>query len=78
MNDPFYLKSAEEEASTAAIQAASSGCVSSWALQEYLIKVGGLSRGAVDMIGDLLNEDSGFYLSFLASLWDFNIFSEER
>uniref|UniRef100_A0A8U8BYN6 Amine oxidase n=1 Tax=Geospiza parvula TaxID=87175 RepID=A0A8U8BYN6_GEOPR len=47
-----------------------SGCVSlsSWDLQEYLTKVGGLSRGAVEMIGDLLNEDSGFYLSFLASL----------
>uniref|UniRef100_A0A8C3NKZ4 Amine oxidase n=1 Tax=Geospiza parvula TaxID=87175 RepID=A0A8C3NKZ4_GEOPR len=56
-----------------------SGCVSlsSWDLQEYLTKVGGLSRGAVEMIGDLLNEDSGFYLSFLASLWDFDIFSEE-
>uniref|UniRef100_A0A8C9EYV1 Amine oxidase n=1 Tax=Pavo cristatus TaxID=9049 RepID=A0A8C9EYV1_PAVCR len=37
---------------------------------EYLIKVGNLSRGAVQMIGDLLNEDSGFYLSFLASLFD--------
>ncbi|XP_032940011.1 L-amino-acid oxidase [Catharus ustulatus] len=49
----------------------------SFSTKEYLIKVGGLSRGAVDMIGDLLNEDSGFYLSFLASLWDFSIFSEE-
>uniref|UniRef100_A0A8C5TCC6 Amine oxidase n=1 Tax=Malurus cyaneus samueli TaxID=2593467 RepID=A0A8C5TCC6_9PASS len=52
-------------------------CLLFWDLQEYLIKVGGLSRGAVDMIGDLLNEDSGFYLSFLASLWDFDIFSNE-
>ncbi|XP_058713357.1 L-amino-acid oxidase [Poecile atricapillus] len=49
----------------------------SFSTKEYLIKVGGLSRGAVEMIGDLLNEDSGFYLSFLASLWDFSIFSEE-
>ncbi|NXC91871.1 OXLA oxidase, partial [Cercotrichas coryphoeus] len=49
----------------------------SFSAKEYLIKVGGLSRGAVDMIGDVLNEDSGFYLSFLASLWDFSIFSEE-
>uniref|UniRef100_A0A8D0KSU7 Amine oxidase n=1 Tax=Strix occidentalis caurina TaxID=311401 RepID=A0A8D0KSU7_STROC len=32
---------------------------------EYLIKVGNLSRGAVQMIGDIMNEDSGFYLSFL-------------
>ncbi|NXG92280.1 OXLA oxidase, partial [Stercorarius parasiticus] len=49
----------------------------SFSTKEYLIKVGNLSRGAVDMIGDLLNEDSGFYLSFLASLWDFDIFSDE-
>ncbi|NXP53955.1 OXLA oxidase, partial [Heliornis fulica] len=50
----------------------------SFSTKEYLIKVGNLSRGAVQMIGDLLNEDSGFYLSFLASLWDFDIFSNER
>ncbi|NXV21739.1 OXLA oxidase, partial [Cepphus grylle] len=49
----------------------------SFSTKEYLIKVGDLSRGAVDMIGDLLNEDSGFYLSFLASLWDFDVFSDE-
>lgn len=30
------------------------------------------------MIGDLLNEDAGFYLSFLASLWDFDVFSDKR
>ncbi|KAM9207914.1 L-amino-acid oxidase [Leptosomus discolor] len=50
----------------------------SFSTKEYLIKVGNLSRGAVQMIGDLLNEDSGFYLSFLASLWDFDVFSNER
>uniref|UniRef100_A0A8B9C4T3 Amine oxidase n=1 Tax=Anser brachyrhynchus TaxID=132585 RepID=A0A8B9C4T3_9AVES len=50
----------------------------SFSTKEYLIKVGNLSRGAVQMIGDLLNEDSGFYLSFLASLWDFDIFSDEK
>ncbi|NWI93280.1 OXLA oxidase, partial [Pitta sordida] len=49
----------------------------SFSTKEYLIKEGKLSRGAVDMIGDLLNEDSGFYLSFLASLWDFDIYSNE-
>ncbi|XP_053908090.1 L-amino-acid oxidase [Cuculus canorus] len=47
----------------------------SFSTKEYLIKVGNLSRGAVDMIGDLLNEDSGFYVSFLSSLWGFDIFS---
>ncbi|NXC75883.1 OXLA oxidase, partial [Anhinga anhinga] len=49
----------------------------SFSTKEYLIKVGNLSRGAVQMIGDLLNEDSGFYLSFLESLWHFDIFSNE-
>ncbi|NXE99817.1 OXLA oxidase, partial [Menura novaehollandiae] len=49
----------------------------SFSTKEYLIKVGGLSRGAVEMIGDLMNEDSGFYLSFLASIWDFDVFSNE-
>ncbi|KAM6100906.1 LOW QUALITY PROTEIN: L-amino-acid oxidase-like [Pterocles gutturalis] len=49
----------------------------SFSTKEYLIKVGNLSRGAVEMIGDLLNEDSGFYLSFLNSLWDFEIFANQ-
>uniref|UniRef100_A0A8C3HQ91 Amine oxidase n=1 Tax=Chrysemys picta bellii TaxID=8478 RepID=A0A8C3HQ91_CHRPI len=35
---------------------------------EYLIKEGNLSRGAIDMIGDLLNEDGRFYMSFLHSV----------
>ncbi|NXT02691.1 OXLA oxidase, partial [Jacana jacana] len=47
----------------------------SFSTKEYLIKEGNLSRGAVDMIGDLMNEDSGFYLSFLDSLWQYPIFS---
>uniref|UniRef100_K7GBR8 L-amino-acid oxidase-like n=1 Tax=Pelodiscus sinensis TaxID=13735 RepID=K7GBR8_PELSI len=49
--------------------------------QEFLIKEGYLSPGAVQMIGDLLNEDSGFHLSFLQSflnsLMEFDIFSHE-
>ncbi|KFV18926.1 L-amino-acid oxidase, partial [Tauraco erythrolophus] len=49
----------------------------SFSTKEYLIKVGNLSRGAVEMIGDLLNEDSGFYLSFLTSLWSFDVFDDE-
>ncbi|NXF54744.1 OXLA oxidase, partial [Oceanites oceanicus] len=49
----------------------------SFSTKEYLIKVGNLSKGAVDMIGDLLNEDSGFYLSFLNSLWNFKTFSND-
>ncbi|XP_074710323.1 L-amino-acid oxidase [Strix uralensis] len=49
----------------------------SYSTKEYLIKVGNLSRGAVQMIGDIMNEDSGFYLSFLSSLWHFRIFSNE-
>uniref|UniRef100_A0A8C8RTF0 Amine oxidase n=1 Tax=Pelusios castaneus TaxID=367368 RepID=A0A8C8RTF0_9SAUR len=35
---------------------------------EYLIKEGNLSRGAIDMIGDLLNIDGSFHLSFLYSI----------
>ncbi|XP_062454510.1 L-amino-acid oxidase [Rhea pennata] len=50
----------------------------SFSTKEYLIKVGNLSRGAVQMIGDLMNEDSGFYLSFLTSLWSFDIFFNEE
>uniref|UniRef100_A0A674JWV6 Amine oxidase n=1 Tax=Terrapene triunguis TaxID=2587831 RepID=A0A674JWV6_9SAUR len=38
------------------------------AVEEYLIKEGNLSRGAIDMIGDLLNEDGRFYMSFLHSV----------
>uniref|UniRef100_A0A8C3HNQ8 Amine oxidase n=1 Tax=Chrysemys picta bellii TaxID=8478 RepID=A0A8C3HNQ8_CHRPI len=35
---------------------------------EYLIKEGKLSRGAIDMIGDLLNIDGSFHISFLYSI----------
>ncbi|XP_032845715.1 L-amino-acid oxidase [Tyto alba] len=49
----------------------------SFSTKEYLIKVGNLSQGAVQMIGDLMNEDAGFYLSFLASLWNFDVFFNE-
>ncbi|NWW54265.1 OXLA oxidase, partial [Pedionomus torquatus] len=48
----------------------------SFSTKEYLIKEGNLSRGAVDMIGDLMNEDTGFYLSFLVSVWHYYIFSD--
>uniref|UniRef100_A0A8C8RVA0 Amine oxidase n=1 Tax=Pelusios castaneus TaxID=367368 RepID=A0A8C8RVA0_9SAUR len=40
----------------------------SFSTKEYLIKEGNLSRGAIDMIGDLLNEDGRYYMSFLHSL----------
>ncbi|XP_005514858.2 L-amino-acid oxidase [Columba livia] len=49
----------------------------SFSTKEYLIKEGNLSRGAVQMIGDLLNEDAGFYLSFISSVWNFEIFSND-
>uniref|UniRef100_A0A8C3T0S0 Amine oxidase n=1 Tax=Chelydra serpentina TaxID=8475 RepID=A0A8C3T0S0_CHESE len=39
-----------------------------WNGLEYLIKEGKLSRGAIDMIGDLLNIDGSFHLSFLYSI----------
>uniref|UniRef100_A0A8C5YQG8 Amine oxidase n=1 Tax=Marmota marmota marmota TaxID=9994 RepID=A0A8C5YQG8_MARMA len=43
----------------------------------YLIKVGNLSHGAVQMIGDLLNTDSCYYESFIETLRDMIIFSQE-
>nr|XP_060615292.1 L-amino-acid oxidase-like [Anolis sagrei ordinatus] len=49
----------------------------SYSTKEYLIKEGNLSRGAVDMIGDLLNEDSGFHISFLNSVMEYVIFSDD-
>ncbi|KAJ7317205.1 hypothetical protein JRQ81_003367 [Phrynocephalus forsythii] len=46
-----------------------------YSTKQYLIKVANLSRGAVQMIGDILNEDSGYYLSFLESMRGQDIFS---
>ncbi|XP_042303369.1 L-amino-acid oxidase-like [Sceloporus undulatus] len=46
--------------------------------KQYLIKVANLSRGAVQMIGDILNEDSGYYLSFIESMRGDNIFSHTK
>ncbi|XP_057564415.1 L-amino-acid oxidase-like [Hippopotamus amphibius kiboko] len=40
----------------------------SFSTKEYLIKVGNLSRGAVQMIGDLLNADAGYYEAFMETL----------
>uniref|UniRef100_A0A8C6V9N4 L-amino-acid oxidase n=1 Tax=Naja naja TaxID=35670 RepID=A0A8C6V9N4_NAJNA len=50
----------------------------SYSTKEYLIKEGNLSRGAVDMIGDLLNEDSSYHLSFIESLKSDALFSYEK
>ncbi|XP_061469428.1 L-amino-acid oxidase-like [Rhineura floridana] len=44
---------------------------------EYLTKEGNLSSGAVDMIGDLLNEDAGFYTSFLNSVLEYVTFFDD-
>ncbi|KAK9405937.1 VENOM COMPONENT: L-amino-acid oxidase-2 [Crotalus adamanteus] len=46
--------------------------------KEYLLKEGNLSRGAVDMIGDLLNKDSGYYVSFIGSLKNDYVSSDEK
>uniref|UniRef100_A0A8D2Q4T2 Amine oxidase n=1 Tax=Varanus komodoensis TaxID=61221 RepID=A0A8D2Q4T2_VARKO len=48
----------------------------SFSTKEYLLKEGHLSKGAVDMIGDLLNEDAGFHLSFLNSVMDYLVYSK--
>ncbi|KAH0630377.1 hypothetical protein JD844_013347 [Phrynosoma platyrhinos] len=50
----------------------------SYSTKEYLIKEGNLSRGAVDMIGDLLNKESGYYLSFFNSALGDVTFSDDN
>ncbi|CAD7684118.1 unnamed protein product [Nyctereutes procyonoides] len=47
----------------------------SYSTKAYLLKEGALSEGAVKMIGALMNEDSGYYKSFLESLRSSFIFS---
>lgn len=37
--------------------------------QEYLVNVGNLSRGALRMIGDILNENSFFYTALTEMLY---------
>ncbi|XP_054458995.1 L-amino-acid oxidase [Anoplopoma fimbria] len=41
----------------------------SYTVKEYLVKVGNLSRGALRMIGDILNENSLFYTSLIEMLY---------
>ncbi|XP_030399610.1 L-amino-acid oxidase-like [Gopherus evgoodei] len=48
----------------------------SFSIKEYLIKEGKLSRGAIDMIGDVLNLDASFHLSFLYSVMDDIVFKD--
>ncbi|XP_054832425.1 L-amino-acid oxidase-like [Eublepharis macularius] len=45
--------------------------------KEFLMNEGNLSRGAVDMIGDLLDLDAGFHTSFLNDLLVAPIFSQD-
>ncbi|XP_075399355.1 L-amino-acid oxidase-like [Tenrec ecaudatus] len=49
----------------------------SFSTKEYLIKVGNLSRGAVQMIGDLLNADAGYYEAFTETLRAVISFNQE-
>ncbi|XP_074873189.1 L-amino-acid oxidase-like [Carettochelys insculpta] len=48
----------------------------SFSIKEYLIKEGNLSRAAIDMIGDVLNLDGSFHVSFLYSVMDHVAFQE--
>uniref|UniRef100_A0A3Q1HFD8 Amine oxidase n=2 Tax=Acanthochromis polyacanthus TaxID=80966 RepID=A0A3Q1HFD8_9TELE len=41
----------------------------SYTVKEYLVKEGNLSRGALRMIGDILNENSLFYMSLIEMLY---------
>ncbi|XP_077180904.1 L-amino-acid oxidase-like [Paroedura picta] len=40
----------------------------SYSTKQYLIEVANMSRGAVQLIGDLLNHDGGYYQAFIESL----------
>lgn len=40
-----------------------------YTVKEYLVKEGNLSRGALRMVGDILNENSLFYMSLLEMLY---------
>ncbi|XP_070826809.1 L-amino-acid oxidase [Chaetodon trifascialis] len=41
----------------------------SYTVKEYLVKEGNLSRGALRMVGDILNENSLFYMSLIEMLY---------
>ncbi|XP_057578065.1 L-amino-acid oxidase-like [Hippopotamus amphibius kiboko] len=49
----------------------------SYSTKAYLLKKGLLSRGAVRMIGDVMNEDAGYYKSLLESLRTDMIFTND-
>lgn len=46
-------------------------------LQQYLITVGNLSRGALQMVDDLMNMYGGYYHTFLEILRNFIFFSQD-
>ncbi|KAG3282918.1 hypothetical protein H1C71_033499, partial [Ictidomys tridecemlineatus] len=48
----------------------------SYSTKAYLVKKGMLSGGAVQMIGDVMNENAAYYKSLLESLRNANIFSK--
>uniref|UniRef100_A0A8C5LAQ1 Amine oxidase n=2 Tax=Jaculus jaculus TaxID=51337 RepID=A0A8C5LAQ1_JACJA len=48
----------------------------SYSTKAYLLKEGRLSRGAIKMIGDVMNENAGYYKSLLESLRTVSIFSK--
>ncbi|XP_002715748.1 L-amino-acid oxidase-like [Oryctolagus cuniculus] len=50
----------------------------SYSTKAYLLKEGMLSRGAVKMIGDVMNEEAGYYKSLLESLRTGIIFSQSE
>ncbi|XP_054832410.1 L-amino-acid oxidase-like [Eublepharis macularius] len=50
----------------------------SYSTKQYLIEVANMSRGAVQIIGDLLNEDAGYYQSFIESMRGSVIFSQTK
>ncbi|XP_034359616.2 L-amino-acid oxidase-like [Arvicanthis niloticus] len=50
----------------------------SYSTKAYLMKEGMLSKGAIKMIGDIMNESAGYYKSLLESLRTASIFSKDN
>ncbi|KAK9405932.1 L-amino-acid oxidase-like [Crotalus adamanteus] len=81
---PTELGKSAEELYKSALDRTTKNCTrlkmkyDSYSTKEYLIKEGNLSSGAVEMIGDFLNEDARYYVSFFTSVLGYISFSDEN
>ncbi|KAL7986290.1 hypothetical protein Chor_011456, partial [Crotalus horridus] len=81
---PTELGKSAEELYKSALDRTTKNCTrlkmkyDSYSTKEYLIKEGNLSSGAVEMIGDFLNEGARYYVSFFTSVLGYISFSDEN